>query len=90
VKICNKKEIVFASETNTFHISYVESKNLMRKQGACILSTYCKSIDTHFFAFLVFLPTHTQIFELCVDRLVGWLIFVLGNFKRKVWLGLGA
>jgi hypothetical protein len=27
VKICNKKKFFFASETNTFHISYVESKN---------------------------------------------------------------
>jgi hypothetical protein len=26
VKICNKKKKIFASETNTFHISYVESK----------------------------------------------------------------
>jgi hypothetical protein len=29
VKICNKKKKI-ASEINTFHISYVESKNLMR------------------------------------------------------------
>jgi hypothetical protein len=27
VKICNKKKYFFASETNTFHISYEESKN---------------------------------------------------------------
>jgi hypothetical protein len=22
--------------------------------------------------------------------ILGWLIFVWGNFKRKIWLGLGA
>jgi hypothetical protein len=29
VKISNKKKFFFASETNTFHISYVESKNTL-------------------------------------------------------------
>jgi hypothetical protein len=39
---------------------------------ACKLSTYYKSFDTRKFSvFHDFLATHSQIFELCVDRFVG-------------------
>jgi hypothetical protein len=35
--------------------------------------SHCKSIDTH--KFFVFLATHSQIFELCVDRLIEIRIY---------------
>jgi hypothetical protein len=57
--ICIKK--------NTLKFVKCSQKNLMRKLGACKLATYCESIDTHYF--LSFLR-RSQIFELCVDRLV--------------------
>jgi hypothetical protein len=31
-----------------------------------------------------------QILGVKVGPTLGWLIFVWGNFKRKIWLGLGA
>jgi hypothetical protein len=43
VKISNKKKFFFASETNTFHISYVESKNVIS-----IVQHNFLSLNVHF------------------------------------------
>jgi hypothetical protein len=45
VKICNKKNFFFASEINTFYISYVESKNVETQ------NLQLKPIQFEFFGF---------------------------------------
>jgi hypothetical protein len=42
VKICNQKTFFFACETNTFHITYVESKNKFRAKKKFRLSRRCQ------------------------------------------------
>jgi hypothetical protein len=68
MQICNKKN-KFASETNSFHILYVESKNMFGAMFSVCQETLKKSQNFGYSILLTHLDalSYTQNFEIQVD-----------------------
>jgi hypothetical protein len=101
VKISNKKKFFFASETNTFHILYVESKNLNGNQqhskNDSVESTFLRRrINVNIVILYLSMTVTVNLTAFCIDFtfLVYFIFDLVWEFLHafviyfRIWQGI--